>query len=160
MKKPVQEKSADDEPVCICGYPRTGLPAIDTPCPEYGSIVAAAYKGSFSYYGWNAALQSRCGRSSFSHSSDHDFCAFGYSRRFVFCSLVVMHVVSGRPLSLFHGNEHVHARAKEAIFEKYHSGDCFGCGSAHLGICHFADHGILRLNVLLQFFRRNLFVTF
>ena len=58
MKKPVQEKSADDEPVCICGYPRTGLPAIDTPCPEYGSIVAAAYKGSFSYYGWNATLLS------------------------------------------------------------------------------------------------------
>ena len=56
MKKPVQEKSADDEPVCICGYPRTGLPAIDTPCPECGSIVAAAYKGSFSYHGWNAAL--------------------------------------------------------------------------------------------------------
>ena len=58
MEKPVRKKSADDDPVCICGYPRTGLPAIDSPCPECGSIVAAAYKGSFSYYGWNAGLLS------------------------------------------------------------------------------------------------------
>ena len=58
MEKRVQKKSADDEPVCICGYPRIGLPTIDSPCPECGSIVAAAYKGSFSYYGWNAALLS------------------------------------------------------------------------------------------------------
>ena len=58
MKKRVRKKSADDDPVCICGYPRTGLPAIDSPCPECGSIVAAAYKGSFSYYGWNAGLLS------------------------------------------------------------------------------------------------------
>ena len=58
MKKPVQENPVNDDPVCICGYPRTGLPAIDSPCPECGSIVAAAYKGSFSYYGWNAALLS------------------------------------------------------------------------------------------------------
>ena len=56
MEKPVRKKSADDDPVCICGYPRIGLPAIDSACPECGSIVAAAYKGSFSYYGWKAAL--------------------------------------------------------------------------------------------------------
>ena len=56
MKKRVRKKSADDDPVCICGYPRIGLPAIDSPCPECGSIVLAAYKGSFSYHGWNAAL--------------------------------------------------------------------------------------------------------
>ena len=58
MKKRVRKKSADDDPVCICGYPRTGLPAIDSACPECGSIVLAAYKGSFSYYGWNAGLLS------------------------------------------------------------------------------------------------------
>ena len=56
MKKRVRKKSADDDPVCICGYPRIGLPATDSPCPECGSIVLAAYKGSFSYHGWNAAL--------------------------------------------------------------------------------------------------------
>lgn len=58
MKKRVRKKSADDDPVCIYGYPRIGLPAIGSPCPECGSIVAAAYKGSFSYYGWNAGLLS------------------------------------------------------------------------------------------------------
>ena len=56
MKKRVRKKSADDDPVCICGYPRIGLPAIGSPCPECGSTKLAVYLGSYSYYGWNVAL--------------------------------------------------------------------------------------------------------
>ena len=52
MNKRVRKKSADDDPVCICGYPRIGLPETDHPCPECGSTRLAVYQGSFSYYGW------------------------------------------------------------------------------------------------------------
>ena len=58
MDEPVQTTPVDDEPLCVCGYSKVGLPEIDHPCPECGSIVLAAYKGSFSYYGWNAGLLS------------------------------------------------------------------------------------------------------
>ena len=58
MDGPVQKTSLHDEPVCICGYPKIGLPLIEDPCPECGSIVLAKYKSSFSYYGWNVALLS------------------------------------------------------------------------------------------------------
>ena len=52
MNKRVRKKSADDDPVCICGYSRIGLPETDHPCPECGSTKLAVYQSSFSYYGW------------------------------------------------------------------------------------------------------------
>ena len=58
MEESVQKPTMHDEPICICGYPKIGLPQIDDPCPECGSIVLAKYKSSFSYYGWNVALLS------------------------------------------------------------------------------------------------------
>ena len=45
-----------DEPLCVCGYPKSGLHSMESPCPECGSIEPATYASSFSYYGWNVAL--------------------------------------------------------------------------------------------------------
>ena len=52
MKKPVQKISVNDEPLCVCGYSKVGLPEPDHPCPECGSTKLAVYRRSFSYYGW------------------------------------------------------------------------------------------------------------
>ena len=52
MDEPVQTTSVDDEPLCVCGYSKVGLPETDHPCPECGSTVLAAYKPSYSYTGW------------------------------------------------------------------------------------------------------------
>ena len=56
MDDPVQTTPADDEPLCVCGYSKVGLPEIDHPCPECGSTKLAVYQSSYSYYGWNVAL--------------------------------------------------------------------------------------------------------
>ena len=45
-----------DEPLCVCGYPKSGLHSMASPCPECGSTELATYASSFSYYGWNVAL--------------------------------------------------------------------------------------------------------
>ena len=56
MDDPVQTTPVDDEPLCVCGYSKVGLPEIDHPCPECGSTKLAVYQSSYSYYGWNVAL--------------------------------------------------------------------------------------------------------
>ena len=45
-----------DEPLCVCGYPKSGLHSMESPCPECGSTELATYASSFSYYGWNVAV--------------------------------------------------------------------------------------------------------
>ena len=52
MQDPNQPDSPLDEPLCVCGYPKTGLPTLESPCPECGSTVLAVYKPSYSYTGW------------------------------------------------------------------------------------------------------------
>ena len=52
MEETVHTASPDDEPICVCGYSKVGLPEADHPCPECGSTKLAVYKPSFSYYGW------------------------------------------------------------------------------------------------------------
>lgn len=52
MEETVHTTSLDDEPICVCGYSKVGLPEADHPCPECGSIKLAVYQSSFSYYGW------------------------------------------------------------------------------------------------------------
>ena len=52
MDEPVQTTPVDDEPLCVCGYSKVGLPETDHPCPECGSTKLAVYQSSFSYYGW------------------------------------------------------------------------------------------------------------
>ena len=52
MEETVHTTSLDDEPFCVCGYSKVGLPEADHPCPECGSIKLAVYQSSFSYYGW------------------------------------------------------------------------------------------------------------
>ena len=56
MDDPVQTTPVDDEPLCVCGYSKVGLPEIDHPCPECGSTKLAVYQSSYSYYGWKVAL--------------------------------------------------------------------------------------------------------
>ena len=56
MDESVQTTSVHDEPLCVCGYSKVGLPETDHPCPECGSTKSAVYHGSYSYYGWNVAL--------------------------------------------------------------------------------------------------------
>ena len=56
MDEHVQTTSVDDEPLCVCGYSKVGLPEIDHPCPECGSTKLAVYQSSYSYYGWKVAL--------------------------------------------------------------------------------------------------------
>ena len=55
MEETVHTTSLDDEPICVCGYSKVGLPEADHPCPECGSIKLAVYKPSFSYTGWRLA---------------------------------------------------------------------------------------------------------
>ena len=52
MEETVHTTSLVDEPICVCGYSKVGLPEADHPCPECGSTKLAVYKPSFSYYGW------------------------------------------------------------------------------------------------------------
>ena len=56
MDDPVQTTPVDDEPLCVCGYSKVGLPEIDHPCPECGSTKLAVYQSSYSYDGWKVAL--------------------------------------------------------------------------------------------------------
>ena len=56
MEETVHTNSVDDEPICVCGYSKSGLPETDHPCPECGSTALATYKSSFSYYGWNVGF--------------------------------------------------------------------------------------------------------
>lgn len=56
MDEPVPTASVDDEPLCVCGYSKVGLPETDHPCPECGSSKLAVYQSSFSYYGWVMAF--------------------------------------------------------------------------------------------------------
>ena len=56
MEETVHTTSVDEEPLCVCGYSKVGLPEIDHPCPECGSTKLAVYQSSYSYYGWNVAL--------------------------------------------------------------------------------------------------------
>ena len=56
MEETVHTTSPDDDPICVCGYSKVGLPEADHPCPECGSTKLAVYKSSYSYYGWNVAL--------------------------------------------------------------------------------------------------------
>ena len=55
MEETVHTSSPDDEPICVCGYSKVGLPEADYPCPECGSTKLAVYKPSFSYTGWRLA---------------------------------------------------------------------------------------------------------
>ncbi len=55
MEKTVHTTSLDDEPICVCGYSKVGLPEADHPCPECGSAKLAVYQSSFSYTGWRMA---------------------------------------------------------------------------------------------------------
>ena len=55
MEETVHTTSPDDEPICVCGYSKVGLPEADHPCPECGSTKLAVYKPSFSYTGWRLA---------------------------------------------------------------------------------------------------------
>ena len=55
MEETVYTTSLDDEPICVCGYSKVGLPEADHPCPECGSTKLAVYKPSFSYTGWRLA---------------------------------------------------------------------------------------------------------
>ena len=52
MQGPNQPDPPPDEPLCVCGYPKSGLPSLESLCPECGSPKLAVYKSSFSYYGW------------------------------------------------------------------------------------------------------------
>ena len=56
MEETVHTTSVDEEPLCVCGYSKVGLPEIDHPCPECGSTKLAVYQSSYSYYGWKVAL--------------------------------------------------------------------------------------------------------
>ena len=55
MEETVYTTSLDDEPICVCGYSKVGLPEADHPCPECGSAKLAVYQSSFSYTGWRMA---------------------------------------------------------------------------------------------------------
>ena len=55
MEETVHTSSPDDEPICVCGYSKVGLPEADHPCPECGSTKLAVYNPSFSYTGWRLA---------------------------------------------------------------------------------------------------------
>ena len=55
MEETVHPSSPDDEPICVCGHSKVGLPEADHPCPECGSTKLAVYKPSFSYTGWRLA---------------------------------------------------------------------------------------------------------
>ena len=52
MQDPNQPDPPPDEPLCVCGYPKSGLPLLESLCPECGSTKLAVYQSSFSYYGW------------------------------------------------------------------------------------------------------------
>ena len=52
MQDPNQPDSPPDEPLCVCGYPKSGLPSLESLCPECGSTKLAVYKPSLSYTGW------------------------------------------------------------------------------------------------------------
>ena len=55
MEETVHTTSLVDEPICVCGYSKVGLPEADHPCPECGSAKLAVYQSSFSYTGWRMA---------------------------------------------------------------------------------------------------------
>ena len=52
MQDPKQLDLSPDEPLCVCGYSKIGLPSLESLCPECGSTKLAVYKPSFSYTGW------------------------------------------------------------------------------------------------------------
>ena len=56
MQDPTQPDLQPEEPICVCGYPKSGLPTIESPCPECGSTVLAVYKRSLSYIGWRLGV--------------------------------------------------------------------------------------------------------
>ncbi len=68
MEETVHTNSVDDDPICVCGYSKSGLPENDHPCPECGSTKLAVYQSSFSYYGWVMAFAGEL--ISFVHSDD------------------------------------------------------------------------------------------
>ena len=55
IQDPKQPDPSPDELICVCGYPKIGLPKTDHPCPECGSSELAMYQSSFSHYGWMLA---------------------------------------------------------------------------------------------------------
>ena len=52
MQEPNQPDLPPEQPICVCGYSKVGLPETDHPCPECGSTKLAVSRSSFSYYGW------------------------------------------------------------------------------------------------------------
>ncbi|MEC7130212.1 MAG: hypothetical protein VXW42_08510 [Planctomycetota bacterium] len=52
MQDSNQSDPPPDEPLCVCGYPKSGLPSLESLCPECGSTKLAVYKPSLSYTGW------------------------------------------------------------------------------------------------------------
>lgn len=52
MQDSNQSDFPPEDPICVCGYSKVGLPETDHPCPECGSTKLAVYQSSFSYYGW------------------------------------------------------------------------------------------------------------
>ena len=56
MEETVHTTSLVDEPICVCGYSKVGLPEADHPCPECGSTKLAVYQSSWSHTGWQLAV--------------------------------------------------------------------------------------------------------
>ena len=52
MPDPNQSDFPPEDPICVCGYSKSGLPSLESLCPECGSTKLAVYQSSFSYYGW------------------------------------------------------------------------------------------------------------
>ena len=55
MQDSNQSDPPPDEPLCVCGYPKSVLPSLESLCPECGSTKLAVYKPSFSCTGWRLA---------------------------------------------------------------------------------------------------------
>ena len=60
MEETVYTTSLGDEPICVCGYSKVGLPEADHPCPECGSTKLAVYQSSWSHTGWQLAVVGAC----------------------------------------------------------------------------------------------------
>ena len=52
MQDSNQSDPPPDEPLCVCGYRKSGLPSLESLCPECGCTKLAVYKPSLSYTGW------------------------------------------------------------------------------------------------------------
>ena len=60
MQDPNQSDLLPEDPICVCGYSKVGLPETDHPCPECGSTKLAVYQSSWSHTGWQLAVVGAC----------------------------------------------------------------------------------------------------